>query len=70
MPSVSIPYDCYWDRSWLKTITEVKKIIKLQKFWKKNRKFIVNLPTLWKIAEYYTKKKYSAINILKYINLD
>jgi hypothetical protein len=25
---------------------------------------------LWKIAEYYTIKKYSPHNILKYINLD
>jgi hypothetical protein len=33
-------------------------------------KELVNLPTLWKIAEYYTKKKYSPENILKYIKLD
>ncbi len=28
------------------------------------------LKKLWKIAEYYTKKKYSPDNILKYVNLE
>ncbi len=60
----------YWDRSWFKTKDEIKKIIKLQKFWKKNGKFIIKLPTLWRIAEYYTKKKYSPKNILKYVDLE
>lgn len=48
------------------TKLKVKKIIKLQRFIK----LYIRLPTLWKIAEYYTKKKYSPENILKYINLE
>lgn len=39
------------------------------KFLKLYKKYKFKL-TLWKIAEYYTKKKYSPENILKYINLD
>lgn len=62
--------DCIQDKSWLKSKQEVKKIIKFQKYWKKYGKFINKLPTLWKIAEYYTEKKYSPENILKYINLE
>jgi hypothetical protein len=54
----------------LKTEDEIKKIIPLQKYWKKNGKFIINLPTLWGIAEYFSAKKYSPENILKYIELD
>jgi hypothetical protein len=50
----------------LKTEDEIKKIISLQKYWKLYK----NLPTLWEIAEYYTKKKYSPENILKYIELE
>lgn len=59
-----------WDKSWIKTKEEKQKIVKLQRFWKKNYKFIINLPILWKIAEYYTAKKYSPENILKYIKLE
>ncbi len=54
------------DKSWFKTKYEIKKIIKLQKYIK----LYLKLPTLWRIAEYYTKKKYSPENILKYINLE
>jgi hypothetical protein len=39
------------------------QIIKWYKYHKK-------MKTLWKIAEYYTKKKYSPENILKHIDLD
>lgn len=39
------------------------KIFNLYKTYKKNK-------ILWKIAEYYTAKKYSPKNILKYINLN
>lgn len=39
------------------------KIFNCYKKYKKNK-------ILWKIAEYYTKKKYSPENILKYINLN
>ena len=42
---------------------EVKKIIKLQRYIK----LYLKLQTLWKIAEYYTKKKYAPENALKYI---
>jgi hypothetical protein len=55
-----------WDQSWLKTDVEIKKIIKLQRFIK----LYIKLPILWNISEYYTKKKYSPENILKYINLE
>ena len=41
----------------------INKIIKWYKHHKK-------IKILWKIAEYYTKKKYSPENIIKYINLD
>ena len=40
------------------------KIIQNRFKWNKN------LPTLWKIAEYYTKQKYSPNSIMKYIKLD
>ena len=53
------------DKSWFKTKHEIKKIIKLQKYWKIYFKY----PILWKIAEYYTAKKYSPKNIMKYIDL-
>jgi Leucine-rich repeat (LRR) protein len=39
---------------------------KLQRFFRFKKK----LPTLWKIAEYYTARKYSPENILLYISLD
>ena len=42
------------------------KIIKLQRYIK----LYIKLPILWKIAEYYTKKKLSPENVLKYINLE
>lgn len=45
---------------------KVKKLIKLQRFIK----LYIRLPILWRIAEYYTKKKYAPENILKYINLE
>lgn len=57
---------CFWDVSWLKDNFPINKIIPLQRYWKLYRK----LPTLWKIAEYYTKKRYSPENILKYIELE
>ncbi len=56
----------YWDKSWLFNINNLSKISKLQKFIRIKIKF----PILWKIAEYYTQKKYSPDNILKYIDLD
>jgi Leucine-rich repeat (LRR) protein len=62
--------DYIWDKSWHKTENEINNIIPLQKFWKRNGKFIVKLPTLWKIDEYYSAKNYSPENIMKYVNLD
>lgn len=41
-------------------------VIKIQRYWRLRKK----IPTLWKIAEYYTSKKYSPNNILKYVNLN
>jgi hypothetical protein len=40
--------------------TKLKRLI----HWK------AKLPTLWKIAEYYTARKYSPENVLLYISLD
>lgn len=42
-----------------------KKIKKFQNLWKKYKKNKI----LWQIAEYYSAKKYSPLNILKYIDL-
>ena len=70
LKNVKMPLDCVWDKRWIKTEDEKNKINSLQKFWKKNGNYITRLPTLWKIAEYYTKKKYSPKNILKYVDLD
>jgi hypothetical protein len=47
----------------LNQIYYVNQIIKWYKHHKK-------MKILWKIAEYYTKKKYSPENILKHIDLD
>lgn len=47
----------------INSIYYVNKIGNWYKYNKKNK-------ILWKIAEYYIKKKYSPNNILKYINLD
>ena len=47
----------------LNQIHYVSQIIRWYKNTKKNK-------ILWKIAEYYTKKKYSPENILKHINLE
>lgn len=63
------PQNCIWDKSWIKNENEIQKIIILQRFWKRNGKFIIKLPVLWKIAEYYMSKKYSPENILKYVDL-
>ena len=58
--------NCIQDKSWYKTSNETKKIIKLQRCIK----LYLKLPTLWRIAEYYTQKKYSPENIMKYIDLE
>jgi hypothetical protein len=59
--------NCNWDKSWEAKKYDLNKIIILQKYFKLKNK---TLPILWKIAEYYTAKKYSPENIFKYINLD
>ncbi len=64
------PTDCYWDKSWNFNTRNIRKIMKLQKHFKNNYYLTYKMPTLWKIAEYYTSKKYAPENILNYINLD
>lgn len=49
-----------------KIIKIIKGLRKLKNIYNYNSKKII----LWKIAEYYSKKKYSPDNILKYINLN
>lgn len=44
----------------------INPVLKIQRYWRLYKKF----PTLWKISEYYTSKKYSPNNILKYIDLN
>lgn len=70
LKDVKIPLDCIWDRSWIKTDNEINKINNFQIFWKKYGNYITKLPTLWKIAEYYTARKYSPENIMKYLDLE
>lgn len=67
---ISSSYDLViQDKSWFKTQDEIKKIAKLQKYWKLYLKLYSKSPILWKIAEYYTAKKYSPENIMKYIDI-
>ena len=47
-------------------INKINEIIKIQRLFRWNKK----LPVLWKIAEYYTAKKYSPENALKYAYLN
>ncbi len=47
-------------------VNKIDQIIKIQRLFRWNKK----LPVLWKIAEYYTAKKYAPDYALKYINLE
>lgn len=47
-------------------VSKYDQIVKIQRLFR----WVKKLPILWKIAEYYSAKKYKPENILKYIKLD
>jgi hypothetical protein len=58
-----IQYDTHYSYDKDRHSNVIKKFLRHCVFYNK-------LPILWEIAEYYTKKKYHPVNILKYIKLD
>lgn len=52
-------------------IKNINKITKIQKWYKRMKYLKSNrIEVLWRIAEYYSAKKYSPGNILKYVKLE
>ena len=46
-----------------RNINKINRIQNWYRFWKRQ-------PVLWRIADYYTARKYAPENILKYVSLD